>query len=117
MSTKAKTTAKPTKYRILLKEGPNYRIIDAVSVTGGAGAAFRKVLKEPGTYVAVPESNWTEETFTIEQPPPKLIIAGQPAVQTTVDDQLASALDEVDAEVGATATKRIGDDVGHSVRV
>ncbi len=118
MNAEAKKTAKPTKYLLLKKTGDfQYLIVKRnVEVTGGAHAAFRKEITEPGTYVAVPESNWTEEPLSLEQPPAKLVIGGQPAVQSTVDDQLQAGLDEVDAEV-ARGSIQTGQERTHSVRV
>lgn len=103
MTDKAKTN--PTRYLILKKDGSSYVIFKSnVEVRGGATAAFRAVVTEPGVYVAVPQSNWTEQELSFEQPPAKLVIGGH--TQPALDETLASKLEQVDESVGTDRSQQ-----------
>ena len=97
-----------TKYRVLRRvdaevsrvgvRDESYGLLEEGVEAHSPQQAIRKVVTDmqggadeiDGTYVAVPESNWTEEPVTLTRPAPRLVVGGERAPEP----QLALVPDE-----------------------
>lgn len=64
----------PTGNTAAVPSGKVYRLLGTYNASGPNQAIRALAGDTPGTYIAVPERNWSEVTAELEQPPARLVL-------------------------------------------
>lgn len=101
----AEKEKRATAYGVLIQDvaGGEWDFVARNVEASNGRQAIAKVAERAGRYAAVPERSWTEEPVAFEPQPAKLVFGQSSLLEEPEPTQtpLASALEDVDAEVQA----------------